>query len=152
MKKKYKNLGRLATTISIVRWIAIVAMVGYTAYVVIARVGVLMPRHGFGGMIDGSGWIAGALLVGVIIMAFFIWLGVEVVVQVLRHFMRMEMAVVHGPEALAPMGQFQAPPSFGQAPPMPPAEFIQPDQGPPPMPPAGFGQPEQGSPPVNEGN
>ncbi len=126
---KHKNLGRLATLISIVRWIGLIVMVGGSAYVLFARANIY--RH-YSGMFAASTLMIVLALVAVIVVAFLIWLATEVVVQVLRHFMRMEMLALYGPSAFSKPHPYQAP-AYGQAPPqaMPPADYVQPEQVPP---------------------
>jgi len=129
---KHKNLGRLATLISIVRWIGLIVMVGGSAYVLIARASILRQ---YSGAFAVSTLMMVLSLVAVIVVAFFIWLATEVVVQVLRHFMRMEMLALHGPSAFSKPQPYQVP-AYGQAPPQAtptPDYYAQPDQPPPNM-------------------
>ena len=68
----------------------------------------------------------------------------EAVVQVLRHFMRMEMLAIYGPTALTPMAPYAAP--YGQTPPtIPPMGQGQSRPGSPPTPASNHGQLDQGA-------
>lgn len=126
---KHKKLGRLATLLSIVRWIGLIVMVGGSAYVLFVRI----RLHEELGDLIGVSTVAIILaLAAVLVLAFLIWLATEVVVQVLRHFMRMEMIALFGPSAFDKPQAYQAP-VYSQPPPqaMPPADYVYPEQSPP---------------------
>ncbi|HPX92683.1 MAG TPA: hypothetical protein PK646_00575 [Bacillota bacterium] len=130
---KHKKLGRLATAISIVRWIGLIVLVGGAAYLLFARARLIWH---FGGGFTVSTLTMVLSFAAVLVVAFLIWLGVEVVVQVLRHFMRMEKIALYGPAALDRSYQDPAP-VYGPVPqpPVPPAEYSPPV----PEPPQGIG-------------
>lgn len=126
---KHKKLGRLATLLSIVRWIGLIIMVGGSAYVLFARI----RLHEQLGDLIGVSTVAIILaLAAVLVLAFLIWLATEVVVQVLRHFMRMEMIALFGPSAFD-KPQAHQPPVYSQPPPQaaPPVDYVYPEQSPP---------------------
>lgn len=130
MNRKHKNLGRVATTLSVVRWIVMVALVAATVYFTIVGITISKP-YGCIMVFRQAGWIV--RLVMALVGAFLIWLGTEVVIQVLRHFMRMEMIALFGPSGLNPPGRYPGPYGQQMAPPpvapMPPEYAPQPEQG-----------------------